>query len=186
MNKAFTREPDASEAVDESLPYVGESLPGGKNYMTPTGARRLQEELRTLRYKERPEVTRIVSWAAANGDRSENGDYHYNKRRLREIDKRIRFLSMRLQSAEVVDPAAINSDQVLFGATVTVRDEEDHEKTYFIVGVDEVDAARGRISWVSPLGVALLKARVGDIVTVHSPQGPREIEIVGLKYQEIA
>jgi transcription elongation factor GreB len=183
MSKAFTREGDdtSSEAeVDKDA-----SVPGGKNYMTPAGAERLRQELKKLRYEERPEVTKVVSWAAGNGDRSENGDYLYGKKRLREIDKRMRFLAKRLESAEVVDPLAIKVDYVQFGATVRLRFEDDSERTYSIVGVDEVDVARGRISWMSPLAKALLKAREGDIVTFHSPKGQQDVEVLSVEYQEL-
>lgn len=186
MSKAFTREDNDSEDSDQAEESSSQGLPlGVKNYMTPGCAARLQEELKNLRHKERPEVTRIVSWAAGNGDRSENGDYTYNKRRLREIDKRMRYLSKRLQNAEVVDPTQIKSDSVVFGATVTIRDEDDKQRTYSIVGVDEVDVAKRCISWLSPLGSALLKGKVGDLITFRSPRGAQEIEIVEIKYVEI-
>jgi transcription elongation factor GreB len=184
MSKAFTKEHDTEDDLDEDdLPAP--VTPTGKNYMTPAGAKKLQDELRELRYKIRPEVTQTVAWAAGNGDRSENGDYLYGKKRLREIDRRIRFLSKRLDIVEIVDPLKVNSDQVLFGATVTIRDEEDREKTYSIVGIDETDLSQGRISWISPLASALFKAREGDIVTFRSPKGPQEIEIVGIRYVEL-
>jgi len=184
MSKAFTKENDAGEDFEdetESTPVA----PSGKNYMTPAGAKRLQDELRELRYKVRPEVTQTVAWAAGNGDRSENGDYIYGKKRLREIDKRIRFLSKRLDAVEIVDPLKVNSDQALFGATVTIRDEEDRERTYSIVGIDETDITKGRISWISPLASALFKAREGDVVTFRSPKGPQEIEIIRIVYIEL-
>ena len=183
MSKAFTRENDHTEENEgaEAAPNAGLPL-GAKNYMTPGCAKRMQEELKQLRYIERPEVTKIVSWAAGNGDRSENGDYTYNKRRLRVIDKRMRYLSKRLAQAEVIDPSTIVSETVRFGATVTVRDEDDVENTYSIVGVDEVDLAKRRISWVSPLGAALLKGRLGDLITFRTPRGTREIEIIAIKY----
>ena len=184
MNKAFRREEDLDE-MEVFEPAESVPPPGGKNYLTPAGALRLQDELRDLKCRQRPEVTKIVSWAAANGDRSENGDYIYNKKRLREIDRRIGFLSRRLESAEVVNPLEIDSDQVLFGATVRVRDQDDQEKTYSIVGVDEVDVSRGRISWMSPLGAALLKNRAGDVVQFHSPRGVQEIEILEVCYKEL-
>lgn len=184
MSKAFTKENDDIEDLDD-VEEAAPPTPSGKNYMTPAGAKRLQDELRELRYKTRPEVTQTVAWAAGNGDRSENGDYIYGKKRLREIDKRIRFLSKRLDAVEVVDPLKVNSDQVLFGATVTIRDEDDREKTYSIVGIDETDISKGRISWISPLASALFKARVGDVVTFRSPKGPQEIEIVTIRYIEL-
>ncbi len=135
---------------------------------------------------DRPQVVEVVHWAASNGDRSENGDYIYGKRRLREIDRRIRFLTRRLDLAEVVDPARqSNVEQVFFGATVTLEDEQGVEQTYQIVGVDETDLSRGRISWISPLARALLKARAGDLVRFQSPAGWREVEIVGIAYQSI-
>jgi len=184
MSKAFTKETDADEDLDD-VEDSAPAAPSGKNYMTPAGAKRLQDELRELRYKIRPEVTQTVAWAAGNGDRSENGDYIYGKKRLREIDKRIRFLSKRLDAVEVVDPLKVNSDQILFGATVTIRDEDDREKTYSIVGIDETDISKGRISWISPLAAALFKAREGDVVTFRSPKGPQEIEIVRITYVEL-
>ncbi len=182
MSKAFTKEDDQQDDLEEEK---GPALPGGKNYITPQGARRLQDELKQLRTKERPEVCKIVSWAAGNGDRSENGDYTYNKRRLREIDRRMRYLGKRLQSAEVVDPLLVACDQVMFGATVTIADENDNQRTYSIVGVDEVDLAKSRISWISPLGSALLKAREGDIVQFRSPKGLQEVEIVKIEYKNL-
>jgi transcription elongation factor GreB len=181
MSKAFTREADVepeSDGEQEPAP-----LPGGKNYITPQGFKTLQDELRRLKMRERPEVTNIVSWAAGNGDRSENGDYLYGKKRLREIDRRIRFLNKRLSIAEVIDPATQpKDDRVRFGATVTIRDEDDNEKTYSIVGVDEIDLSKSRISWLSPLGAALLKGAEGDVITFNSPRGPKEIEIVKVVY----
>ncbi|MEY4669492.1 MAG: transcription elongation factor GreB [Pseudomonadota bacterium] len=183
MSKAFTRDGDENNAeVDKD---VDASVPGGKNYITPAGAERLRAELKKLRYEERPEVTKVVSWAAGNGDRSENGDYLYGKKRLREIDKRMRFLAKRLEAAEVVDPLVINVEYVQFGATVTIRFEDDSERTYSIVGVDEVDVNRGRISWMSPLAKALLKAKAGDYVTFHSPKGEQEIEVLLVVYREL-
>ena len=173
---------DDGESDSDNEPEVDASVPGGKNYMTPAGAERMRQELRKLRYEERPEVTRVVSWAAGNGDRSENGDYLYGKKRLREIDKRMRFLAKRLESAEIVDPLAIQVAYVQFGATVTLRYEDDSEKTYSIVGIDEVDLARSRISWMSPLARALMRANEGDVVTFHSPKGQQEVEIVSVRY----
>ncbi len=158
---------------------------GQKNYMTPAGFERLQDELRFLRREERPRVVEIVSWAAGNGDRSENGDYIYGKKRLREIDRRIRHLTKRLESAEVVRPERqTNRDRVFFGATVTYADSEDREHTVKIVGVDETDTGRGHISWVSPMARALLKAEQGDVVTVRSPGGRAEVEIVAIRYDD--
>lgn len=181
MSKAFTREDDTQDA-DASVEV---KLPQGKNYITPAGAERLRQEFKKLRYEERPEVTRVVSWAAGNGDRSENGDYLYGKKRLREIDKRMRFLAKRLEAAEIIDPTTITVDYVQFGATVTVLFEDDTERTYAIVGVDEVDLSKSRISWVCPLAKALMKAKVGDIVTFHSPKGEQEIEVRALVYKAI-
>jgi len=180
MSKAFTREGDGDSDVERPSP-----MPEGKNYMTPQGAKKLQDELRRLKHDERPKVVETVSWAAGNGDRSENGDYIYGKKRLREIDKRIEFLLKRLDTAEVIDPAKVNSKQVLFGATVTVRDEDDNEKTYTIVGVDEIDVAKGRISWRSPIANALFKAKEGDTVTFTSPKGSQELEVLRIRYQAV-
>ena len=183
MSKAFTR--DGDENNTEVDTQVDASIPGGKNYITPAGAERLRAELKKLRYEERPEVTKTVAWAAGNGDRSENGDYLYGKKRLREIDRRMRFLAKRLEAAEVVDPLVINVEYVQFGATVSLRFEDDSEKTYSIVGVDEVDVNRGRISWMSPLARALLKANAGDYVTFHSPKGEQEVEVLAVVYKEL-
>lgn len=171
---------DEDDGVD-----AGPSLPRNtKNYMTPRGHRLLREEFERLVKVERPEVVHVVSWAAGNGDRSENGDYIYGKKRLREIDKRIRFLSKRLDSAAVVDPTRQESiDQVFFGATVVICDGDGIEATYQIVGIDEADVAQGRISWISPLAAALMKAREGDTVRFQSPAGMREIDIVEIRYE---
>ena len=156
-----------------------------KNYITPGGFRRLQEELAHLWKVERPPVVTTVAWAAGNGDRSENGDYIYGKRKLREIDRRIRFLSKRLDSAVVVDNAGKEHERVYFGATVTYVDESGERHTVSIVGVDEIDPARGRVSWISPIGTALLKASLGDVVTLRTPRGAEEIEIVEVRYDEL-
>jgi transcription elongation factor GreB len=180
MSKAFVKGDGESDDTPEIEAEA--SVPGGKNYITPAGAERLRQELKQLRYEERPEVTKVVAWAAGNGDRSENGDYLYGKKRLREIDKRMRFLAKRLEAAEIVDPLAIQVAYVQFGATVTLRYEDDSEKTYSIVGVDEVDLSRGRISWMSPLARALIKASEGDLVTFHSPKGQQEVEILRVAY----
>lgn len=180
MSKAFTKENDAD--TDSSDTEKDASVPGGKNYITPHGAEALRRELKKLRYEERPEVTKTVAWAAGNGDRSENGDYLYGKKRLREIDKRMRFLAKRLEAAEIVDPLAVKVSHVQFGATVTVRYEDDTEKTYSIVGVDEVDLLKGRISWMSPLARALMKMSEGDIVTFTSPKGQQEVEVIEVRY----
>ncbi len=154
--------------------------------MTPVGHARLKAELEHLLKVERPKVVEVVHWAASNGDRSENGDYIYGKKRLREIDRRIRFLTKRLDNSLVVDPLLREAtDQVFFGATVTIADEQGQEQTYTIVGVDETDISRGHISWISPLARALIKAREGDTVRFQSPMGQREIEIVEVRYLAI-
>jgi transcription elongation factor GreB len=184
MNKAFVKETDA---VDDDEDVAAPALPAGlKNYMTPAGYAQLDAEFNQLWKVERPKLVETISWAASNGDRSENGDYIYGKKRLREVDRRIRFLSKRLEHAEVVDPATReDTDQVFFGATVTVADQDGHESTYAIVGVDEADAGRGRIAWISPMARALLKAREGDSVSVQTPDGKREVEIIEVHYQAI-
>lgn len=162
--------------------------PGGassdeKNYLTPQGMKRFQDELRDLRRVERPKIVEIVSWAAGNGDRSENGDYIYGKQKLREIDRRIRFLMKRLEHATVVDPAEqTNRDRVFFGATVTYADEQDEERTIRIVGRDEARHDLGEVSWVAPIARALMRAQVGDLVTVRTPNGAEEIEVVSIAY----
>jgi transcription elongation factor GreB len=185
LSKAFTRESD--DAVDDDLPDDGPALPaGGKNYMTPQGFARLRGELQQLVRVERPKVVDVVSWAAGNGDRSENGDYLYGKKRLREIDRRIRFLTKRLETAQVVDPSQQkNHDQVFFGATVTYANARDEERTVTIVGIDEADLDRGRVSWISPVARALLKARVGDTVQLRTPSGPEPIEVVAIRYPDL-
>lgn len=185
MNKAFVRESEGDDDDDELEPAL--KLPvGTRNYITPAGHARLKAELEHLVKRERPHVVEVVAWAASNGDRSENGDYIYGKRRLREIDRRIRFLSKRLDIAQVVDPLMQgDNDQVFFGATVTIADADGSENTYAIVGVDEADVGRGRISWISPLARALLKAREGDAVRFQSPVGWREIDIVEVRYESI-
>lgn len=156
-----------------------------KNYITPGGMRRLVQELKILKNEERPAVTETVAWAAANGDRSENGDYIYGKKRLREIDRRIRFLNKQIEAAEVIDPVSVDSDIIQFGATFTILDEDDRERTYTIVGVDEADAGNGLISWRSPLARAVLKKKKGDIVEFVSPKGEQSIEILDFKYTEV-
>lgn len=185
MNKAFVKESDApdDDENDVGLP----ALPAGsKNYMTPAGYARLDAEFNHLWKIERPKLVETIAWAASNGDRSENGDYLYGKKRLREVDRRIRFLSKRLEHAEVVDPATREAtDQVFFGATVTIADADGAESTYAIVGIDEADAARGRIAWISPMARALLKAREGDTVSVQTPEGQREVEIVEVRYEAL-
>jgi transcription elongation factor GreB len=180
MSKAFVKETE-----DEAdLPDEAPALPRGvKNYMTPHGHRSLQDELRQLLREERPKVVETVAWAAGNGDRSENGDYIYGKRRLREIDRRIRFLTKRLESAEVVDPEQQqNRDQVFFGATVTYTNARGAETTVTIVGVDEADLARGQVSWVAPIARALIRAREGDLVQLHAPAGIEQIEVLAIRY----
>ncbi|MCM2323282.1 MAG: transcription elongation factor GreB [Oligoflexia bacterium] len=181
MSKAFTREDGpAGEPEDER---EEDALPQGfKNYMTPAGAEGLKAELKRLLHTERPELVKTVSWAASNGDRSENGDYIYGKRRLREIDRRIRFLTKRLESAQIVDPAAQAADRVLFGATVTVQGEEGGPRTYRIVGIDEADVKNGQVSWISPIAKALLNSRVGDAVTLRTPKGEEELEVLSIRY----
>ncbi|MBP6097250.1 MAG: transcription elongation factor GreB [Methyloversatilis sp.] len=181
MSKAFTKETETDEDDPESVSALP---PGSRNYMTLTGYGRLRSELDQLVRDERPRIVETVAWAASNGDRSENGDYIYGKKRLREIDRRIRFLIKRLESATVVDPQdQQNTDQVFFGATVSYKDDDGSEHTVQIVGVDEANASEGRISWISPLARALLKAREGDTVRVQSPSGLREIEVVDVRYR---
>ncbi len=187
MSKAFTKENDGFEPdLDDDDEDDGAFTPGFKNYMTPEGFKKLQDELQHLKQVERPKVCEVVTWAAGNGDRSENADYQYGKRRLREIDRRTRYLTKRIDSAEIVEYTKNTADQVFFGATVTIRDEDDSLKTYSIVGVDEIDLDRGRISWVSPLANALFKAKVGDWVTFKTPKGVREVEIVEVSYKSLA
>jgi len=180
MSKAFVKEegdtPDDEAAHEPKLPSTG------KNYITPAGYARLEAELRKLVEVERPEVVKTVAWAASLGDRSENADYIYGKRRLREIDRRVRFLIKRLESAEVVHSSGRDTDQVFFGATVRVKGRDD-VKELTIVGVDEVDPAHGRVSWVSPIAKALLKAREGDVVTLRSPAGEEQLEILEVTYR---
>jgi transcription elongation factor GreB len=192
MNKAFTREADDGDDIDDDVPDVASLLPAGtRNYMTPGGFARLKSELDHLVGTERPALVATVSWAASNGDRSENGDYIYGKKRLREIDRRIRFLVKRLDNAEVVDPATPREDdaseRVFFGATVTVRSlARDEERTLAIVGIDETDTGRGYISWISPVARALMKSREGDVVTVRTPAGAEELEVVEVAYRPLA
>jgi|SRR5687768_14880166 len=188
MSKAFTKETERDNDLEEELASGMPPLPtGSKNYITPEGHKRLMDEFLWLMNKERPQVTATVAWAAANGDRSENADYIYGKKRLREIDRRIRFLTKRLDIAEVIDPAAPREDetQIFFGATVTYANHRGEEKTVSIVGVDEIDTSRGYISWVSPLARTLIKAREGDVVTLHAPGGTEELEILEVRYQRI-
>ena len=182
MNKAFTKESDADDD-DDGTPGLPPLPPGTRNYMTPGGYRRLREELMTLLDVERPKVVETVSWAAKNGDRSENGDYLYGKKRLREIDRRIRFLTKRLDIAEVADPSAHHGrDQVFFGATVTYANARGEERTITIKGIDEADNLQGEVSWIAPIARALLKAREGDEVQVVTPAGVERIEVVEVRY----
>jgi transcription elongation factor GreB len=181
VNKAFVKESDADD--DDDVGGLPPIPPGAKNYITPQGYQRIREELLQLIDVERPEVVRVVHWAASNGDRSENGDYIYGKRRLREIDRRIRFLTKRLDLAEVVDPSVHHgSDQVFFGATVTYVNAAGDEQTINIVGIDELDPLHGKISWVSPVARALTKAKEGDVITLRTPAGDDELEILRVTY----
>jgi transcription elongation factor GreB len=181
MSKAFVKE-DADDA--EELPDEPAPLPAGtKNYITPSGFARLRDERKRLQHEERPRVVDIVAWAAGNGDRSENGDYIYGKRRLREIDRRLRFLAKRLEIAEIVDPARqAHLDRVFFAATVTYATAAGDERTITIVGIDEVDADNGKVSWISPIARALLKAQEGDVVELRTPHGIEPIEVVKIGY----
>jgi transcription elongation factor GreB len=183
MNKAFTREPEGDAGDDDDDVSAPPIPAGSKNYLTPAGYARLRAELLGLLDDERPKIVEVVSWAAKNGDRSENGDYLYGKKRLREIDRRIRFLTKRLDIAEVADPAVHHgSDQVFFGATVTYVNQRDEERTITIKGIDEADSLKGEVSWVAPIARALLKARVGDELTLMTPGGLEEIEVVKVEY----
>ena len=180
MNKAFTREAEGDDDGDDA---PVEAVPVAKNYMTPQGYARLRAELMQLIDQERPQVVEVVHWAASNGDRSENGDYIYGKKRLREIDRRIRFLTQRLEVAEVTDPSVHHGrDQVFFGATVTYADESGQERSVTILGIDEADSAQGQVSWISPIAKALLKAREGDVVKLATPLGTRDIEVLAVSY----
>jgi transcription elongation factor GreB len=184
MSKAFTKETDdgGDDAGADDVP----ALPQGvKNYMTPVGFRAMQDELQSLARIERPKVVEVVAWAAGNGDRSENGDYIYGKQRLREIDRRIRFLTKRLEAAQMVDPAQQkNREQVFFGATVTYCAENGTERTVTIVGIDEADMDKGQVSWISPIARALHKAREGDTVELKTPNGPEPIEVLEIRYPD--
>ena len=183
MNKAFTREPDGDSGDDDDDVAAPAVPPGSKNYLTPAGYARLRAELLALLDDERPKIVEIVSWAAKNGDRSENGDYLYGKKRLREIDRRIRFLTKRLDIAEVADPSVHHgSDQVFFGATVTYVNQRDEERTITIKGIDEADSLHGEVSWVAPIARVLLKARVGDELQLMTPGGLEEIEVIEVRY----
>ena len=186
MSKLFTEETKLIDDLEENKP--NNQLPiGSKNYITPGGHARLMGEFLWLMNKERPEVTATVSWAAGNGDRSENSDYIYGKKRLREIDRRIHFLTKRLNIAEIVDPTAPREDKmrIFFGATVTFSNQRGKKKTVSIVGIDEIDTTKGYISWISPMARALTKARQGDIVNLHAPDGVKKIEVLEVKYQTI-
>ncbi len=186
MSKAFTREDDAAPEDDLDIEEDNPIPAGSKNYLTPLGWRRMRDELTWLVKTERPNVTSVVSWAAKLGDRSENADYQYGKKRLREIDRRIRYLTKRLEAAEVVDPATREeTDQVFFGATVTYADPEGGEHTVRIVGIDEMDPARHYVSWISPVARALIKAREGDVVSLRAPGGEQQLEILEVRYQAI-
>lgn len=179
MSKAFVKESQAeSEEEERDAPALP---PGGKNYISPAGYARLKAELKELVERERPEVVKTVSWAAALGDRSENADYIYGKKRLREIDRRVRFLIKRLEAAEVVQYAGRDTDQIFFGASVKIKFASG-ERTVTILGVDEVDPANGKVSWISPIAKALLKARKGDSVTLRTPAGPETLEIIEVRY----
>jgi transcription elongation factor GreB len=189
MSKAFTKEGNGEDleldlnAKEDDSP--NDPLAGKKNYITPQGAEKLRTELKHLLNDERPELVKVIQWAASNGDRSENADYIYGKRRLREIDRRIRFLSKRLELAEIIDPLNQHSDKILFGATVTVLDEAGKTKRFSIVGVDETNVKDGLISWVSPVGKDLLQAKKGDTVTIRSPKGEEDWEIQTVEYKAI-
>ncbi|MDR3608775.1 MAG: transcription elongation factor GreB [Oligoflexia bacterium] len=184
MSKAFTKESDESD--DDDLPGGSDELaklPNRRNYMTPSCAARMRAELKQILTVDRPELTKVVAWAASNGDRSENADYTYGKRKLREMDRRIRFLQKRLEAAEIIDPALQKSDRVLFGATVEISNESGDRKTYRIVGIDETDVRRGHVSWISPIGSALLNHKAGEAVTLRVPNGEEELEIISVRYE---
>jgi len=186
MSKAFTREGDEAPEDFDGDEEANPIPPGSKNYLTPAGWRRMRDELTWLVKTERPNVTSVVSWAAKLGDRSENADYQYGKKRLREIDRRIRYLTKRLEAAEVVYPATReDTDQVFFGATVTYARRSGEEDTVRIVGIDETDPANHYVSWISPIARALIKAREGDSVSLRTPGGDEELEILEVRYEEI-
>lgn len=187
MSKAFVKDEDLPDEesfgeLDEENDEDSEIPRGSKNYITPNGMNRLKSELHELLSVERPKLVETIAWAASNGDRSENADYIYGKRRLREIDRRIRFLQKRIDIAEVVDPARQAGNKVLFGATVTVCGEDGNERVYKIVGIDETDAKAGKVSWISPIGRALLQAVEGDVVTLKTPKGEEDLEILKVQY----
>jgi transcription elongation factor GreB len=183
MSKAFTKETD--EDLEDELETEGQAPKGSKNYITPAGYARLESELQHLLKVERPEVVKVVSWAAALGDRSENADYIYGKKRLREIDKRLRFLTKRIGYAQIVDPEQQPHDKVYFGATVLVADAAGNEHSYTIVGMDELDPAKGRVSWVSPLAKALLGKEEGDTVILRTPAGEQRLDILEIRYEAV-
>ena len=183
MNKAFVKESDNDDDDAEALALAQAIPAGAKNYITPAGYQRIKDELLQLIDVERPEIVKIVHWAASNGDRSENGDYIYGKKRLREIDRRIRFLTKRMDSAAVVDPSVhYGNEQIFFGATVSYATRAGQEHTVTIVGIDELDPLRGKISWVSPVARALTKAREGDTITLQTPLGPEELDVLSVNY----
>ncbi|MEO8279223.1 MAG: transcription elongation factor GreB [Ideonella sp.] len=187
MNKAFTRESDGDEDADDDVVDAPSIPSGSKNYLTPAGYARLRAELFELLDDERPKIVEIVSWAAKNGDRSENGDYLYGKKRLREIDRRIRFLTKRLDIAEVVDPSVHHgNEQIFFGATVEYENQAGVRRTVTVKGIDEADSSLGEVSWISPIARALLKARIGDEVMLHTPAGAETIEVIAVRYPEAA
>ena len=186
MSKAFTREDDNAPEDDFEDDDQNPIPAGSKNYLTPLGWRRMRDEVQWLVQTERPAVTSVVSWAAKLGDRSENADYQYGKKRLREIDRRIRYLTKRLEAAEVVDPATReDTDQVFFGATVTYANTRGEEQTVRIVGIDETDPSKHYVSWISPIARALIKCREGDTVTLRTPGGDEELEILEVRYETI-
>lgn len=184
MSKAFTKETDATDNDQDETDVLPTNQ---KNYVTPLGLKVLKDELRHLLYDERPKVVEVVSWAAGNGDRSENGDYIYGKKRLREIDRRVRYLTKRVENAEVVDPQQQkNPDQIFFGATVTYERESGLKQTVTIVGIDEANMAEGKISWLSPVARALNKTKVGDVIELRTPAGIDAIEVVSITYGSVA
>ncbi|MFT4571196.1 MAG: transcription elongation factor GreB [Hyphomicrobiaceae bacterium] len=199
MNKRKPKETEAEreareqqELADEEAEIIAEAEAEAaakagpfKNYITPAGYRRLNDELTRIWTDQRPKLVETISWAASNGDRSENGDYIYGKRKLRQIDSRIRFLSKQLDTAVIVDNTGKDHEQVYFGATVTVAGEEGDERTVSIVGVNEEDAARGRVSWISPIAKALMNAQLDEVVTLRTPKGPEQIEVVKIRYEEL-
>ena len=190
MSNPFTKEPDEDDEEQDAVEEPARpQIAGVKNYITPNGLQRLRDELRFLLTRERPAVTQVVAWAAGNGDRSENADYQYGKRRLREIDRRIRFLTKRIDAAEVVDPEAVREGRaathVFFGATVRYADTAGTERVVCIVGLDEIDLDRSHISWMSPLARALMKAGPGDSVVLHAPAGTEQLEILEVRYERI-